>query len=203
MTLTRGRIMRARVALSLLLAAAHPSLAVAQWSLAPEVGIVGFGHSARDTAAGIELGSTRVTAFGFRLARQGTPIGIAVRLRYGTSGLAATDGDITVIQEHTFKLYDISAIAAWRLTRLGVGTVLLESGPVASIWKAKGGESRTRVGASAALALQIAMTPRYTGTIRAEVGISPSMFDQVDLPAGVERRATWRTGVAIEVGRRF
>ena len=196
--------MRARLSLLLLLGVALPNGVAAQWSIAPELGVQSFGRSARDTAAGLDLGPTGGTAIGFRFARTGRRIGIALRFRYGTSGLAATDGNLTVTQEHAFKLYDLSSMAFWRLARLGAGTtVQIEAGPVLSIWKAKGGESRTRVGASAALALRIAMGPRYAAAMRVEGGLSPSLFDAADVPAGIERRAAWRRGVAIEIGRRF
>jgi hypothetical protein len=204
MTLTTGTSMRARLSLSLLMAAAFPKLVAAQWSVAPELGIVSFGRSARDTAAGLDLGPTSATAFGFRVARSWPRMGIALRFRYGTSGLAATDGNITVIQEHAFKLYDISSLASWRLAEIAVGTTLqLEAGPVLSIWKAKGGESRARAGVSAALALRIGMGPRYIAAIRVEGGVSPSVFDATDVPTGVERRTAWRRGLAIAIGRRF
>jgi hypothetical protein len=196
--------MRVQLGLSLLLAAALPKLVSAQWSVAPELGIVSFGRSARDTAAGLDVGPTSATAFGFRVAQSWPRMGIALRFRYATSGLAATNGEITVIQEQALKLYDISSTASWRFARLGVGTTLqLEAGPVLSIWKAKGGESRARTGASAALAMRFALSSRYTGAIRAEAGISPSVFDAADVPTGVERHTAWRQGVAIEIGRRF
>lgn len=204
MTLTTGMPMRARFGLSLLLAAAVPNVASAQWSVAPELGIVNFGHSARDTALGLDLGPSSTAAVGFRVTRSWPRMGIALRFRYGTSGLASTNGDVTVVVEHVFKLYDISSLASWRLAQLAVGTTLqLEAGPVLSIWKAKGGESRARAGASAALALRIAMGPRYAATIRVEGGVSPSVLDATDVPTGLERRTAWRRGVAIAIDRRF
>ena len=197
--------MRARTLSLLLLAVVPPpGTAAAQWSLAPELGIVNFGRSARDTSTGLDLGPSSGTAFGFRVGHQRGRWGITLRLRYGATGLAATDGDLTVIQEHTFKLYDISSVVTWRLARFGpAAMVQAEAGPVLSVWKASSGENRTRGGASAALALRIDMTPRYFVSIRGEGGISPSVFDVVDLPASVVRRTPWRRGMAIEVGRRW
>ena len=190
--------------LSLLLLAALPGTAAAQWSLAPELGIVSFGRSARDTSAGLDLGPASGTAFGFRFGHQRGRWGVTLRLRYGSTGLTATDGDITVIQEHTFKLYDISPVVTWRLARFGPTAMLqADAGPDLSVWKATTGETRTRLGASAALALRVDMAPRYFVAIRGEGGVSPSVFDPVDLPASMVRRTAWRRGVAIEVGRRL
>jgi hypothetical protein len=197
--------MRARTLSLLLLAVVPlPGTAAAQWSLAPEMGFVSFGRSARDTSAGLDLGPSSGTAFGFRVGQQRGRWGITLRLRYGATGLAATDGDLTVIQEHTFKLYDISPVVTWRLARFGpAAMVQAEAGPVLSVWKASSGENRTRGGASAALALHIDMAPRYFVSIRGEGGISPSVFDVVDLPASMVRRMAWRRGMAIAVGRRW
>ena len=194
--------MRARLALAVMLAATVPVPAGAQWSIGPEFGVLSFSPSARDTATGADLGPSRATAFGLRFARSGTRMGIELRMRYATSGLAATNGDITVIQERVFKLYDISSMASWRLARLGVATTLqMAAGPVLSIWKARGGESRARVGATAGLNLRVILSPRYHLSIRAEAGVSPSVFDQSDLIADAERRTSWRRGAALEVGR--
>lgn len=196
--------MRAVFKLSLLLQAILPATATAQWSLAPEVGTVGFGRSARDTSAGLDLGPANTTAFGLGFSHYRGRLGITLRLRYAKSGLAATDGDITVIDEHTFTLYDLSPVASWRLSRVGPGAVLqAELGPVLSVWKATTGETRTRAGASAALMLRVDVAPRYSLAIRCEGGISPSVFDAVDLPSSMVRRTSWRRGVVIEVGRRL
>lgn len=194
--------MRARFALSLSLATVIPGTLAAQWSVASEIGIVTFSGSARDTAAGLDLGPTRATMFGLRLAHTGARFGIALRLRYGTSGLGASNGDVTVVQEHTFKLYDVASVASRRLTTLGTGLALwLEAGPALSVWKAKTGERRTRLGASGGLAVLVPMSRRFGATLRFEGGVSASVFDAVDVPAGVERRTAWRRGVSLEIRR--
>ncbi len=194
--------MSARLALLLLLATAIPHVLGAQWSVASEVGIVTFSGSARDTATGLDLGPTRATTFGLRIARAGGRSAIALRFRYGTSGLGASNGDVTVVQEHTFKLYEVGAVASRRLTTFAMGSALwLEAGPALSVWKAKTGESRTRLGASGGLALLIPLGRRYGATFHVETGVSGSVFDAADVPAGIERRSAWRRGVALEIRR--
>ena len=194
--------MRSRLGLTLLLAAMQVAPAAAQWSFGPEVGIQSFSPSARDTVAGADLGPARATMLGLWFARTGARMDIELRLRYGRSGLAATNGDITVIQERVFTMYDISSTASWRLVRLGDATTLrVAAGPALSIWKAKGGERRTRVGATAGLQLRVALSARYHFSVRAEAGVHPSVFDQSDLIADTERRTAWRRSAAFALGR--
>lgn len=196
--------MHERLALSVILAATLPLPARAQWTIGPEVGVQTFGPSARDTVAGADLGPTRVTTFGLGLARTGARTGFEVRFRYGQSGLAATNGDVTVVQERVFKLYDLASLASWRMARIGdASTLHVAAGPSLSIWKAKTGESRTRVGASAALQLRVALSAQCQFAVRAEAGVSPSVFDQADVIADAERRTFWRGGVSMEIERKL
>jgi hypothetical protein len=167
MTFTLGASMHARLAILLLLAAAVPHVLDAQWSAASEVGVVSFSGSARDTAAGINLGPTRATTFGVRIARTGARFAIALRFRYGASGLGASNGDVTVVQEHTFKLYEVGSVASRRLITFGTGSALwLEAGPALSVWKAKTGEHRTRLGANGGLAALVPLGHRCSATLR-------------------------------------
>ena len=194
--------MRPRLAFLLLLAAPMPGALAAQWSIAPEIGIVSFSGSARDTAAGMDLGPTRATTLGFGIAHEDGRLGIALRFRYGASGLGASSGDLTVVQEHAFKLYDVSSVASLGLTTFGTGTALrLEAGPAVSVWKSKGGERRTRLGANGGLAVLMPLGRRSSATLHAEVGVSGSVFDAADVPAGVERRPAWRRSVALQIRR--
>jgi hypothetical protein len=194
--------MRTGFAVSLLLAAALPRVLGAQWSAAPEVGIMTFSGSARDSAARLDLGPTRATPFGIRIARSGARYAIALRFRYGASGLAASNGDVTVVQEHTFRLYEVGAVASRRLISFGAGSaVWLEAGPAAGVWKAKTGERRTRLGASGGLAALVPIGGRTSASLHVEGGVSASVLDPADLPAGVRRRATWRRGVSLSVRR--
>lgn len=194
--------MRARIGILCLLSAL-PVRLVAQWSVASEIGLAAFSGSARDSG-GLHVGPTRSTTLALRVGWEGRRAGAGVRLLYGSSGIGASNGDLTVIQEHRVQLFEIATVATLVVARVGAGSVLrLEAGPVADVWAPAEAGNRTRVGALAAVAWLFPTSQRFAASIRVEGTLSTSVFDAIDLPPGAERRSTWRRGVAFAVRRRL
>ncbi len=186
--------MRTCIAILLACAAPAPPL-VGQWSIAPEVGLTAFSGSSRDTG-GVRLGPTRATVVGLRFGRESPRFGLGLRLLTGSTGVGATDGDLTVIQEHQLRLFEVAGFLSWHLGPIGTASRLgLEAGPVLDIWMPEGVSSRSRVGVGAAAVWAFPVTQRLDAALRLEGTLTGSLFDPADLPPSVAARPTWRRGV--------
>jgi hypothetical protein len=186
--------MRTWIAMLLACATLAPPL-VGQWTLAPEVGLTAFSGSGRDSG-GVRLGPTRATVVGLRVGRESSRFGWGLRVLTGSTGIGATDGDLTVIQEHQLRLVEVAGFLSWPVARLGTASRLgVEAGPALDLWLPPGdGSARSRVGAVAALSWAFPVSPRLDAALRLEGTLTGSLFDPGDLPAAAERRATWRRG---------
>lgn len=183
-----------RTCIAILLACAAPPALAGQWSLSPEVGLTAFSGSSRDSG-GVRVGPTRATVVGLRFGRETRGSGIGLRLLTGSSGFGATDGDLSVIQEHQLRLVEVAGFFSWHVMQIGTASRLgVELGPVLDIWMPQGASSRSRFGAAAALSWTFPVSPRLDAALRVEGTLTGSLFDPADLPAGAERRATWRRG---------
>lgn len=194
--------MRTCLALLLVCAATAPALP-GQWSLTPELGLIAFSGSGRDSG-GLRVGPTRATAVALRIGRESPHVGFGVRVLTGSTGFGATDGEITVIQEHQLRLIEVAGLVAWRVARVGTSSRLgIEAGPALDIWAPEQASTRTRLGAVLAVAWTFPVTPRLDAAVRLEGALTPSLFDAADLPGGAERRNTWRRGVSLALSRRL
>jgi hypothetical protein len=186
-----------RTCIAMLFALTAPAALAGQWSLTPEVGLTAFGGSSRDSG-GVRIGPTRATVFGLRLGRESPRLSVGLRILTGSTGIGATDGDLTVIQEHQLQLLEFAGVFSWRVAQIGSASRLgLEAGPVLDVWMPQGASSRSRFGAVAALAWAFPVSPRLDAALRLEGTLTGSLFDAADLPAGAERRATWRRGASL------
>ena len=193
--------MRTCIAILLSVAAAVPLSG--QWSLTPEIGLAAFSGTSRDSG-GVRLGPTRASVVALRFGWESPRLGVGLRVLTGSTGVGATDGDLTVIQEHQLRLFEFAGLMSWLVARVGTASRLsLEAGPALDIWVPQGGSSRTRVGAVAGAAWTFPVTPRLAAAVRLEAVLTPSLLDAADLPAGAERRATWRRGVSFALQRRL
>ena len=193
-----------RTCLALLLAVTRfPASLAAQWSIAPEVGLAAYSGSARDSG-GLRVGPTRSTTLALRVGWEGSRWGAGVRLLYGSTGIGASDGDLTVIQEHQVRLYEIAGLVSLRVTRGGAGSELrLEAGPAYDHWAPTAAANRSRIGAQAGAEWSFPVTQRLVAAVRITGTLSASMFDEGDVPPGAVRRPTWRRGVCFAVRRRL
>jgi len=185
-----------RTCIAMLLALAAPATLAGQWSLTPEVGLTAFSGSSRDSG-GVRIGPTRATVLGLRFSRETLGSGIGLRILTGSTGFGATDGDLSVIQEHQLRLVEVAGFVSWHVAQIGTASRLgLEAGPVLDVWMPEGASSRSRFGAVAALSWAFPVSPRLDAALRLEGTLTGSLFDQADLPPSAERRATWRRGAA-------
>jgi len=172
--------------------AVAPPPASAQWGIAAEIGVARFGGSSRTT-----VGPYRPTTLELRLDRGFGPARVAVALMYAKPGIAGEQAGVALVQYGIASFWEIAPQLSLRLARFGVGVdVRLEAGPAVQLWQLAG-ESRNRVAARTAAALEWPLARAFTGSLRVSGILSGSVFDAGDTPAGVERRATRRVGVAV------
>jgi len=188
--------MRTLVAARLVAGLVVPGTVSAQWGIAAEIGVARFGGSSRDTS-GTTVGPYRPTTFELRLDRGFGPARVAVALMYAKPGIAGEQAGVALVQYGIASFWEIAPQLSLRLARFGVGVdVRLEAGPAVQLWQLAG-ESRNRVAARTAAALEWPLARAFTGSLRVSGILSGSVFDAGDTPAGVERRATRRVGVAV------
>ena len=184
-----------RTCFALLLVSVIATPLSGQWTLSPEVGLTAFGGTGRDSS-GLRVGPTRASVLALRFGRESPRVGFGVRVLTGLTGFGASDGDLTVIQEHQLRLVEIAGVLSRPVARVGISSrLVVEAGPVLDIWTPQGGSSRTRVGAVLAAVWILPVTARLDAALRVEGTLTGSLVDPADVPAGAERRATWRRGV--------
>jgi len=165
--------MRTLVAACLVAGFIVPGTVAAQWGIAAEIGVARFGGSSRDTS-GTTVGPYRPTTVELRLDRELGSARVALALLYAKTGIAGEQPGLAVVQ------YDLA------------------SGPAIQLWTVDG-DSRTRVAAQTAAALEWPLAGSLTGSLRVSGVLSRSIFNADEPPPEVERRATRRFGVAVGV----
>ncbi|HXL12024.1 MAG TPA: hypothetical protein VN955_11560 [Gemmatimonadales bacterium] len=195
--------MRTLIGLLAAVALAVPGRAsAAQWGLSAEVGVARFGGTSRDSS-GSTLGPYRPTTFGARLDRELGPVRVGIGLLYARTGLAGEQNQTAVVFYDRASLVEAAPEISLRVARFGGGVVTrVAGGPSLDIWDVDG-VSRTRVAARGAVALEWPLSGRCIGSLRATGVLSGSMMNRDETPAGVERQATRRGGVSIELRYRL
>jgi hypothetical protein len=167
-----------------------------QWGIAAEIGVTRFGGSSRDTS-GTTVGPYRPTTFELRLDRGLGALRGTVAVLYAKTAFAGEQPGLAVVQTDFASVWEIAPQLSFRLARFGVGVdVRLEAGPAIQRWSLDA-ERRTRLAGRGAAALEWPLARALTGSLRVSGVVSGSVFDAGDVPAGVERRATRRLGVAV------
>jgi len=176
--------------------AVAPGPVSGQWGIAAEIGVARFGGSSRDTS-GITVGPYRPTTFELRVDRGFGPARVAVAVMYAKTGIAGEQAGMALVQYDLASFWEIAPQLSFRLARFGAGVdVRVEAGPAVERWDVDGAR-RTRVAARTAAALEWPLAQAFTGSLRVSGILSGSVFDAGETPAGVERRATRRVGVAV------
>jgi hypothetical protein len=194
--------MRTLVVTCLVAGLVAPGTVSAQWGITAEIGVARFGGSSRDTS-GTTVGPYRPTTFELRLDRGLGSVRVAVAVLRAKTGIAGEQQGLAVVQYDIASFWEIAPQLSVRLARFGVGVdVRLEAGPAVQLWTLDD-DRRTRVAARGAAALEWPLARALTGSLRVSGMVSGSVFDAGETPAGVERRATRRLGVAMGVRYRL
>ena len=195
--------MRTLIGLLTAVALAVPGRAsAAQWGLSAEVGVARFGGTSRDSS-GATLGPYRPTTFGARLDRELGPVRVGIGELYARTGHAGEPDHTAVVFYTRASLVEAAPEISLRVARFGGGVVTRVAGGPSLDSGDVDGVSRTRVAARGAVALEWPLSGRCIGSLRATGVLSGSMMNRDETPAGVERRATRRGGVSLELRYRL
>jgi hypothetical protein len=187
-----------RIALLLAVSLAGASReAPAQWVLAAEIGAARFwGASAETGGSGRSFRPYRPTIVGLGLEREARQLGWGVRLKYAGASLALEGNDAVSAVKGALNLYEVAPELSVRLKRLSSGLQFrLCAGPLVDIWELGSETSHVRVGAQAGIRLHVPLGGRVSAGVGANLGVTPSPFNDGDLVAGYEPRILWRRGV--------
>ena len=183
----------ARAALFVLLLIAAPFPAGAQWTLSAGIRAPRFSGGATEPATGRSLLPYRPTMWEVGLERARGSVELGLRLRYASSSLALEGDEAVAVVKDALSVYGIDPEVSFRLGRPGPGVaVRAYAGPTLDIWTLPDAGSRVRLGASAALGLEIPFGRRWAGVARVGGAVTASPFDKEDLEVGLERRTLWR-----------
>jgi hypothetical protein len=188
----------------LLLSAAVASPVSAQWSVGMSVGAARFSGGAEEPSTGRSLLPYRPTMFQVGIARVAGRIGVELHVHYASSSLGFEGKEAVVAIKDGLEVYGATPELSVRVTGLGPGGVLRAyAGPVFEVWKLDDATSHSRVGAAAALGLEVPFGRRWAGSARIGGAVMRSPFEEADLDEGLEPRALWRREVSAGINYRM
>ncbi|MEP7228389.1 MAG: hypothetical protein ABI785_13560 [Gemmatimonadales bacterium] len=178
---------------------------LAQWTLGVEVGSDRFwGGSIETTPEERSFRPYRPTTVGFGLERRDGRLGVGLRLRYASAGLALEGSDALSAVKGVFSVYSVSPEAAYRIATVGSGNQLMvHGGPLFEVWSVVDEDSQTRVGFQGAVSLDVPLGGRIAGSVMAGAAVIPSPFGPGQLDPPFERRALWRRRFAVGLSYRL
>jgi hypothetical protein len=186
------------VLLAILLTAASPPL-TAQWRIGVEVGAARFWGGSIDTGGeDTSFRPYRPTTFGVGLERQLGRYAFGFQVHYFEAGLALEGPELVISAGGAFKTVSISPEAIVHIATLGSDNqVRVHAGPVLEIWDIIDNDTRTRLGARAAVSLDVPLGVRFNGMVLGGASITASPYHEGELNLGAgaptyERRALWR-----------
>ena len=178
---------------------------LAQWTLGAEVGSDRFwGGSIETTPEERSFRPYRPTTLGVGLEWRGGRLGVGLRLRYASAGLALEGADALSAVKGVFSVYSVSPEAVYRIATLGTANQLaVHAGPLFEVWSVVDEDSQTRVGFQGAVSLNVPLGGRIAGSVMAGAAVIPSPFGQDQLDPTFERRALWRRRFAVGLSYRL
>jgi hypothetical protein len=157
------------------------------------VGAARFSGGAEEPATGRSLLPYRPTTFEAGISRVRGRFGLGLRIHYASSSLAFEGKEAVAALKDIMEVYGLAPELSVRLSGLGPQAVLRAyAGPVFEIWKLDENTSHSRLGAAAALGLEVPFGGRWTGAARIGGAVMRSPFDAEDLIVGLEPRTLWR-----------
>ncbi len=182
-----------------LLLAAPLTAQAPRWHVTIEAGELRFHGTSADTSSD-RVGSFRPyrpTAIGLRLEHGGS-LRLGLGLLYGSGPAALTGPEVTIAAEtDPLALLEVAPTISVHVTRVGGGSLRLGGGPVLDRWAWSVAPTRWRVGGEIAAQLEAPLSAMSGLVVRAGLARSASVLEDADLPATFERRASWRSSVAL------
>ena len=178
-----------------------------QWRVGAEIGATRFWGASQDTEGNnTSIVPYRPTTFAVGLERQKGRYAVGVQFQYADASLALQGPDLTISAEDAFTIISVSPEVAIRLATLGAGNQFrVHAGPLFEHWDLVDQGGRTRVGAQAAVSLDVPLGSHFQAVVLAGGAVSPSPYEEGELDLGTgsptyELRTLWRRRFAIGLG---
>lgn len=172
-----------------------------RWTLGLDVGRAHTGGTSRDTASGDDRSfrPASSTVWSVRASRQVGGFALGLVGSYGTAGLALEGPDLLLVDRTVrFTFYQMAPVIEVPLTGLGNdGQLVLTGGPVVALWRLTDQPDRTRLGARLGLSLPVWFGPALAGVVRLSSVVTPSVFEEDEIPVEFIRQATWQVQVSL------
>jgi hypothetical protein len=172
--------------------------AQAQWTVSAGVRAPRFGGGAEQVATGRALRPYRPTQFELAVGHEMSHVGVGLRVSYASSSLALEGQDGLAAIKDALSYYGFQPELTVPVATLGTqAEVELYGAPLVEVWKLPEAGSRTRIGVTAGVGLEMQFGGRWSGLLRAGGALTPrSPFTRQDLDPSLEPRALWRREVA-------
>lgn len=179
--------------------------ALGQWAVTTEVGADRFwGGSIEKAGEQRSFRPYRPTTFGIGVERTAGRLGVGLRLRYASAGLALEGGDAVAVVKGIFTVYSASPELVYRIISVGpLNHLMLHSGPLFEVWSVLDEETQSRVGIQGAVSLHVPLGGRFGGSLIAGAALIASPFEEGDLAPDFEPRALWRRRFAVGLDYRL
>jgi hypothetical protein len=177
--------------------------AAAQWYIGATTGSQDFGAVADDTASGsrwVTLSAS--TALALRIERRLGRVSVAMDVAHSRAGFAVEDGEFALVAKDVFRLWEFAPELGVRAAGADTATSLwLRAGPILDVWLPDGADTRVRGGAFASASLLFPLLGRVTGELGLRGSVTPSPFNETELPP--EFAGSAATRVTVLVGARY
>jgi len=172
-----------------------------RWTIGIDVGRTHNGGTSRDTVSGDDQAfrPSSSTVWSVHASRRVGRIALGLIGSYGTSGFALEGPDLVLVDRTVgFSFYELAPVIGIRVTGLGNdGLLALTGGPVVALWRLTDQPDRTRLGARLGLSLPVWFGRTLGGVVRLDGVVTPSVFQEGELPPEFILPATWRVQVSL------
>ena len=166
------------------LSVAVPAALPAQWHVGAAVGFVRFqgGSEPTDPADTVFLEPYGPFDYRLRISYRAADWQFALAGSYSQPGLGAGIDDFLFMDRGALRVITVEPTIGRRVLgqRAGATRLWLEAGPSLGFWTISQGTTRKRLGGIAAATIRQRLAGRFETTIRADVSLSPSFFDESD-----------------------
>ncbi len=186
---------------AMVMAPAQGSAQQHHWTIGLDVGRTHTGGTSRDTASGDDRAfrPSSSTVWSLRASRRVGDLALGVVGSYGTAGFALAGPDLLLVDRTVrFTFYELAPVIGIPLTGLGNdGQLVLTGGPVVALWRLTDQPDRTRLGARLGLSLPVWFGQALAGVVNLDGLVTPSVFEEGELPEEFIRQATWRMQLSL------
>jgi hypothetical protein len=176
------------------------------WRLSLERAASTYSAAAHDTSAEpIKLLSWHPTIYTIRLDRDRGRAGVGLAVSYSHAPFGAHSDDLVLLLGDYDRLVEFAPEFHYQVARSpSQAAFRVHLGPVIDVWTPSGAETRTRIGASGGLSLELTVTAEWSVGVRTDLTVTGSSLTSDEESDAVIRESTMRRGrLALGITRLF